>query len=762
MLERIEQIQGVGLLHNANGKKFKCQKATLIYADNGRGKTTLAGIFRSCATADAAHMASRRTLDGSLTSTVRLQFASGHMVTFTAGKWSEARTEFLVFDSEFIDKNVHSGGVVSTGHRRNLLQFALGEKAVSSRLAEDEATTEAKEASNEVVRFSQQLSGYHQGISLAAFELLDDVAMVDQQIDALQKRIAAANNSALIRKRALPAIVPLPNLEIDAIFALLRTTIENVQEDAESIVRAHVEKLGAPAAEAWLSQGTEFDNGQNCPYCAQPSQNIDLIRAYRTHFNAAYTGLKSKVETLDQEITEWTAPSKVATFNQGATTANAAAAAWQDHLAITPTAFDEVQAQSKLQRLQALFLGLVALKQTNPISAVGSQEDQLEAKKLWGEITRLMETSNLEIEVTRSNIESFRLNLEAENVQKLQAHIQQLQFSKGRHSIPVKAIIAQLAAARLEATNAEQRKKTARDSLDALMKKTLKEYEQTINSLLKKFGASFLIEKMDANFRGNSPRSEYGLALRGKSISLEGGPPSFATTLSEGDKRTLAFAFFVASTVADPEISRRVVIIDDPMCSFDLNRKQHTRTALKQIFEKAEQVVVLSHDLFFIRDLREALIAKDNSTSINVFQLRHAVGDYTDFAHIDVDKECESPYYRHHRLLSEFTDSGSGDHAHVAKAIRPLLEGYLHRRFPGHIPRDVFFGQVVGFIKDAVPPHPACHAKGLVGELNEINDYAGQFHHDTNPDKADSVTIVPTELRTFTERALNIVYKGAL
>lgn len=44
MLERISEIQGVGLLHQANGKPFTCKSATLIYADNGRGKSTLSVI----------------------------------------------------------------------------------------------------------------------------------------------------------------------------------------------------------------------------------------------------------------------------------------------------------------------------------------------------------------------------------------------------------------------------------------------------------------------------------------------------------------------------------------------------------------------------------------------------------------------------------------------------------------------------------------------------------------------------------------------
>ena len=41
MLERINEVQGVGLLHNANGKRFSCKRATFIYADNGCGKSTV-------------------------------------------------------------------------------------------------------------------------------------------------------------------------------------------------------------------------------------------------------------------------------------------------------------------------------------------------------------------------------------------------------------------------------------------------------------------------------------------------------------------------------------------------------------------------------------------------------------------------------------------------------------------------------------------------------------------------------------------------
>ena len=70
------------------------------------------------------------------------------------------------------------------------------------------------------------------------------------------------------------------------------------------------------------------------------------------------------------------------------------------------------------------------------------------------------------------------------------------------------------------------------------------------------------------------------------------------------------------------------------------------------------------------------------------------------------------------------------------------------------------FGQVISFIKDADPAHPVSGAKALVDCLSELNEYAGKFHHDTNPGKVESVTIVESELRSYVDRALKVAYTG--
>ena len=759
MLDRIELIQGVGLLHDANGKPHSCQRATLVYADNGRGKSTLATVLRSAATGDPTLVSHRRTVDGVLPPKVTLQFSNGHKVNFSANAWSESRPEVLVFDADFVERNVHSGGAVSTGHRKNLLEFALGEAAVAARTAVEQATADARAATEKVLSLTGQLSGHHTGLTLPQFEALTKVAEVDVEVAALQKRVSAANNAAAIIAKPVPAPAPEPSFDIDGLFAALQSSLKNLHADAERVVKEHVAKLGGGTAESWLSQGQQLGDAESCPYCGQATTDLNLIRAYQTHFNEAYAALKIKVAGLRNVAEIGNRANIVERFLQAVVTAKTQATAWSELVPTQAIDFDASAAGTCIAELQDLVLKLVARKEAAPADPVSVEAERPQAVALWVNMIAAMTAANGAIKSAADAIGNYKGQLAAENVLLLTQQIQRLEASKRRHGAVVVDLISKIAVARSDANKAEDKKKSERDKLDGLMTATLSQYEKSINTLLKNFGASFSIKGMGANFRGAAPRTEYGLLLRGKDIALEGGQPSFSSALSEGDKRTLAFAFFVASTLADSKLSTRIVVIDDPMCSLDLNRKHHTRSVLKRLHSKAEQLILLAHDPYFLRDLRDALRKEDPGTPIAMFQLSLAANDYTGFSTLDVDKECESAYFQHHRLLNEFVAGLNPDAKAVAKAVRPMLEGYLHRRFPSLISKSLMFGQVVVCIRDAPFNSPLSHAKNLVAELNDINEYAGQFHHDTNA-AAETVAVLAAELKTYVDRSLHLVHGG--
>jgi wobble nucleotide-excising tRNase len=481
------------------------------------------------------------------------------------------------------------------------------------------------------------------------------------------------------------------------------------------------------------------------------------VRAYQTHFNAAYANLKNKVAALQSTVTNGTAASSIDVFSQGIEVAIAQVSAWAENVQTQAISFDADTARAALAAFRDFVADLARRKSATPAEPLGTAEEKAKAAALWQQVVMPVRAANAAIKAAEGLISGYKAQLSSDSAPQLQQQIQQLQATKRRYDPKAVELFGHLVVARGNAETAEKAKKAARDRLDNLMTATLSKFEKSINALLKDFGASFSIKGMSANFRGNAPRSEYGLLLRGKDVALEGGPPSFATALSEGDKRTLAFAFFIASTLEDPKLATRVVVIDDPMSSLDLNRRHHTRAVLKKIHSKAAQLMVLAHDPYFLRDLRDALRKEDKAAPITVFQLAVAPHNYTDFASFDIDKECESAYFQHHRLLNDYAAGNGGDPKAVAKAIRPMLEGYLRRRFPGLVRKELMFSEVVALIKDAAAQSPFCHAKNLVDVLNEINDYAGKFHHD----EADTAMIVPTELKTFVEKSLSVVHKGA-
>lgn len=756
MLERINEIQGVGLLHDASGKQWKCNKATFIYADNGRGKSTLATIFRSLSTNDERLLVTRKTIDGINPIKIDLQFGSGHKVKFEDGKWSERRGELLVFDADFVETNVHSGGFVNTDHRKNLLEFALGEAAVAARKGVEDTTNQAGNELENIKNIKVRLSELQQGLTLAEFKGLSFINDVELKIDEVQKKIAGANNVAALTSRPIPQTVVEPRLDLENIFSTLMLSVEDVHENAEQVVKQHVARLSGSGAETWLSQGGYFETGTHCPYCNQDVSTNDLIQAYRTHFNAAYAELKKKVAALETCTIIKSGDSILDGVANNFVLASTTAGAWSDYVQSDPILYDADSASCDLSELREFLHSLVSIKLAAPLVSVGRKQDKEKAEKLLDRFIGCIRSANSSIVSSIKCIESYKTQLDVENVSELRKNLQHLEVTKVRYGPAAIALLEQLSEAEDAYKKAEKDKKEARDCLNGLMMDILKRYQDKINDLLNKFGAKFTIKDMGANFRGHAPRSEYGLELRGKSVALDGSLPHFATALSEGDKRTLAFAFFIASLVDDPDLGKKIVVIDDPMCSLDLNRRQYTRTVLKRLHSKALQLIVLAHDPYFLRDLRDMLRKKDKNVSITLLSLQHTQSNYTNIALHDIEKECESRYLKNHRLLSEFSSGSALDLKLVATSIRPMLEGYLHRRFPGILPKDHMFGQIISLISKSTHLSPLFYAKNLVDELNEINDYAGQFHHDG----ADTVAITASELKTYVSRALSVVHKG--
>ena len=764
MLQKIHHVKGIGLLHEADGRSHSFSKYTLIYAENGRGKSTLASVLRSCSIGDATLISNRKTLGGIQEPDVKCQFENGVQVLFTGGEWNQRMPSLLVFDTDFVEKNVYSGVQVRPDQRQGLLEFALGSQAINARNSLEVATQKARDAQGIVNSTEKELTGYRKSLSLDAFIALSLTENIDQKIETLRNRLTAARDKSTLQQKAIPKIVALPEIDLDRFFSILAKTLQDIDTDAEQKVISHIATHNGRGFEDWISQGHQYENNEDCPYCGQSLDANALIKAYRTHFNAAYIDLKQEIVTLGEYVELSIADVVLERFVGSVERSQVLKDSWKDYFETPDFTFDKNATLETLKLLRSILSSLVFAKQQSPLEHIGTESDKLSAGKLRQQLVDAMQVCNRSINISAESINRFKAELATENVQNIQQQIEILEHTKVRYESVVESLITRRKDAIAEKNRQDQAKITTKASLDTLMTQVLQQYSTQINDLLINFGASFQITPMGFSYQGGSgsPRSDYGLSLRGKEVNLSGTGTSFATALSEGDKRTLAFAFFIASIKADTNIASSIVVVDDPMCSLDRNRRQHTRDTLKDIGNKCSQLIVLGHDLYFLRDLHDDLNPEDGTSLPKLIKLGRVQHGYTNFMELKIDRECESAYYSHYRLLTEFVDGSSNNNIDlhsIAKAIRPMLEGYLHRRFPCRIKRSWMFGTILSEVGKAQSNDPLRYLESLVTELNSINRFAGKFHHDTNA-AADTATVSDGELRIFAERALKVVHKG--
>ncbi len=124
--------------------------------------------------------------------------------------------------------------------------------------------------------------------------------------------------------------------------------------------------------------------------------------------------------------------------------------------------------------------------------------------------------------------------------------------------------------------------------------------------------------------------------------STPSGQPCFRTTLSAGDKSTLALAFFIAQLDHDPKKADRVVVFDDPFNSQDRSRRERTAELLKKYGRECAQLLLFSHDPHFL-NLVHSKLPKAERHSL---QLSRAPDNATTIQEWEVEKETQDGYFK--------------------------------------------------------------------------------------------------------------------
>lgn len=747
-LKKITKLKTVGRFRSAAVRGGEYGKLALFYGGNGRGKTTICALLRSLQLGEPLLVVERKTLGAISEPEVEFLFNDGQ-VRFANGSWNVQRKYFHIFDGQFVADNVHGGFSVDTDHRRNFYRIVVGDVGVALAKALDEIDAQATQAQSDL-KTSERVLSQHvpNGMKLNEFVGLVEDPKIDDKIADATKRRKAAVDAAAIRARRIPNFPELPNLP-NNYAATVEKTIADVSADAAARTQAHIIKHHLhEGGEQWLSYGLGHIEGNECPFCGQDLSANALVESYSGYFSAAYQALSAEIARLRTSVETELAAVRGARIVEALRNLEREAEYWRAYSAIDFSLPEEVgQIEGLLEALRTAALARVDSKIAAPLAVPIATEEYRDALSAWRTAAAALQ---LIAERWKTDVAPLVTRVKEEaggaDKQAIEAELTRLTAVRNRHSDQVKPLVDDYQAKNKSKTELEGKRKEKKKLLDEYDEKIFNEWERAINRFLTAFGAGFRLVDAKKSYQGKVPQCAYGLMFGDNTIDVGAktvpGQPSFKTAMSAGDKNTFALAFFFAQLERDGALGEKVVVFDDPFTSLDEFRREFTAKSIVRLAQDAAQVVVLSHDKYFLN----TCFGHVHGFAPSTLQLSLS-GDNISIEEWNIVREVKEGYLQDHMALLEFEQGTAGTAKEMRTLMRPLLEKYIRYRFPNQMPDDKWLGEMIAIVR-ADENHPL---RDVLQELEDINDYTAPFHHDPNTPFNDD------EVRTHVQRTLAIV-----
>ena len=545
MINRLQLLRNIGQFDSVDSAaSIPLERLTVLYSENGRGKTTLAAVLRSLSTGDPLPIAERRRLASEHPPHVVLECTGGSTpAVFQNNAWNRTLADLVVFDDVFIDENVHSGLTVDARHRQNLHEWILGSQAVDLSQEHDRLVRRIETHNAELRAKSGAIPAAERGqFSINEFCALQPEPDIDQLLQEAERALAAAREAEAIRTNAPFNILNLPTFDIADIESLLRQDLPSIDTASLAKVQAHLGKLGE-GGESWVGNGMHRadDAGSGsvegtCPFCAQPLQGSTIVEHYRAFFSEAYTNLKRRTADMLQSVERDHGGAVQAGFECTVRIAVERRQFWSRFCEIPEIRVDTAAIIRDWNSAREAIITTLMGKQAAPLERLEFSDEmqskisQFEMhKSTINNLNQRLEEANRAIEVAKEKSASANLSVLTQDLARLKA-------VKSRHSKE----IADLCEDYLKELAAKQDSERQRDQVKANLEQhranVFPDYGTRINVYLQRFNADFRLDSVFyANTRGG-PACTYNVLINRVTVPIGGGDPgsggpSFRNTL---------------------------------------------------------------------------------------------------------------------------------------------------------------------------------------------------------------------------------------
>jgi wobble nucleotide-excising tRNase len=764
VISHIQSLNNVGQFDVvAPGAQLPFAPMSILYAENGRGKTTMAAILRSLSNGDPKLIADRHRVGSANLPYIVVNGTGGAQHTLQNGAWSAPLTDLIVFDDTFVAENICSGIEIESGHRQNLHELILGAQGVALNAALQGHIAEIEEHNRQLRLKDAAIPALARfGLGIDEFCSLQPIDDVDARIQDAERALAAAQAAAAVQTEPEFMGLALPPFNIADLNALLSRDIANLDANAAAQVQTHLAQIDGNA-ERWISDGVAILSGdgqpwaeKDCPFCAQSLNGSQIIDHYRAYFSAEYTVLKADLAAASRDITSTYGGEVPAAFERHVAVTLERRTFWLRFLEIPEFVIDTADIARAWKAARDAVQATLAEKRAAPLDSIALDAAAIAAIDAYHTKRNHIMTISNALTGLNGQVAIVKEQAQAANLVALTTDLNRLKATKSRHSAQVAPRCEDYLAEKIAKQATETARANARIALDNYRQNIFPTYEAAINNYLGRFNAGFRLGGVSpVNNRGGSSAT-YNVVINNVDVPLTANAgPSFRTALSAGDRNTLALAFFFASLEQTANLANSIVVIDDPMTSLDEHRSLVTVQEIRQLLDRVRQVIVLSHSKSFLIALWKAA-PRTNRAAMRI--VRAAVGSVIETWDVNHDSITEHDH-RFARATAYVQNADPAQERTVANDLRYTLEAFLRVAYANHFPPGSMVGQFWTLCNQRIGAANQILNQADTIELRALLDYANRYHHDTNS-TYQTETINDAELANFAGRTLAFIRRN--
>lgn len=745
MFKKIISLKNIKQLNHKKAPTVEFTNLNLIYGRNGAGKSTICRLLNYINSGDVDGIKKLRSFECVDEVNIQMLFdIDSQKKLISINTLSDIPYKFSVFDEKFVANNVYTHDGVKSSQLVNYYEFCLGQSSVEKQEKIQSLKLKNDTVSSKISPIEASLKLSFPNKSIAEITKIKKFADGESALAIAQTELEDVKQTAYLKARNKLSKLNVEMKNID--FSCFNIELEQISRFAKEKVEEHMSANMTEHNRLWIEEGFKSVTAtDNCPFCAQPLNKSEIFHLYQEFINESYTTAVDDFDIHSQELELLISSLGVQIEDQEQLAENNVSAmqSWSDKFESLELKFDFSEATQLSTSLILEFSRLVRAKKKDILA----QADFNRFNQLYKDLSACLVFTKYNESVAEFNtqIDTFLEKLGTSTSLAADAKILEIQESIKRHSDDVVNLLDTLKPLQKSKDANERSIKVLRGEIEAEQVQIISLYKESINSLLEKFFSFIRIDDLGRDNKGKGGTTRFTPAIKfiDSRLSLvddSDGSKLVDRVLSCGDKTSLALAFFL-SKFQSKTTHESIVVLDDPMSSLDVHRRTSTVREIYNLFERGYQTFVLSHDPYFLSDIRNH---SNLSNHAACFELATQFID-TSMASTENMQYCQSSivhredfeqyvmhsYQHEYNTLTSFIENPQEDSkSAVARSIRPILEANLRLRFPHKFTNSIWLGAMITMIRDETDQTSIMFDKNnKLACIEEINEFSKAYHH---------------------------------